>query len=320
MAPRTDIADLKARVPLAELIDMPLQPATERGVWKACCPFHKERTASFYVFPDGRFHCFGCGAHGDHLDWLMMGENLSFKEALKRLREIAGELAGKPTTPKADIPPKASTKGSTKNYPRAMAIWAEAVPITGTLAQKYLEETRRIPLEGIPTGALRFHPHCPFTPGRFHPCLIALFVDPVTSEPVSIHRTALTRDARKIDKMALAPCGGAVIKLWSDAEVTTKLVVGEGIETTLAASTMEHLGALLRPAWAAGSAPNMAKFPVLPGIKKLTLIVDNDANGEGQRAARECRQRWRTAERGVVYLITKQPDTDFNDVLLRKEC
>ncbi len=68
--------------------------------FKALCPFHKEKTPSFYVVPDKQiFHCFGCGASGNVFAFLMKYENISFYEALKRLAAEAGiEL---PTTPAA---------------------------------------------------------------------------------------------------------------------------------------------------------------------------------------------------------------------------
>jgi DNA primase catalytic core len=55
------------------------------------CPFHHEKTPSFYVVEDkGFFHCFGCGAHGDAVGYLMRAENLDFIEAIERLAAEAG--------------------------------------------------------------------------------------------------------------------------------------------------------------------------------------------------------------------------------------
>src|SRR5207248_2598231 len=55
------------------------------------CPFHHEKTPSFYVVEDkGFFHCFGCGAHGDAIGYLMRAENLDFIEAIERLAAEAG--------------------------------------------------------------------------------------------------------------------------------------------------------------------------------------------------------------------------------------
>ena len=50
-----------------------------------CCPFHSEKTGSFFVFPDNNYHCFGCGAHGDAASFVMKSCGCSFPEALERL-------------------------------------------------------------------------------------------------------------------------------------------------------------------------------------------------------------------------------------------
>ena len=112
---------------------------------------------------------------------------------------------------------------------------------------------------------------------------------------------------------------GCAIRLWPDDVVTTGLVIGEGIESTLAAAThIIHRETLLQPAWTAGSAGNLASFPVLPGIEALTILVDNDATGVGQAAAMECARRWSAAGREVARLIPRELNTDFNDIIIRR--
>ncbi len=51
----------------------------------ARCPFHSEKTASFRVYPDGTFHCFGCHAHGDVISFVMKMEDIGFSDACARL-------------------------------------------------------------------------------------------------------------------------------------------------------------------------------------------------------------------------------------------
>ena len=137
--------------------------------------------------------------------------------------------------------------------------------------------------------------------------MVALFRDALTNKPDRIDRTALALDATKLDRMSLGPTKGSVIKLWPDEDVTTGLVIGEGIETTLAAATrISHRGTRLQPAWAAGSATNLANFPVLTGVEFLTVLIDHDANGEGQRAASHAIWRWRDAGREAVGPHPKQ--------------
>src|SRR5438309_11822593 len=59
--------------------------------WKACCPFHNEKTPSFTVNDDkGFYHCFGCGAHGDAIRFLTDARGLAFIDAVKELADQAG--------------------------------------------------------------------------------------------------------------------------------------------------------------------------------------------------------------------------------------
>src|SRR5687767_1398039 len=59
--------------------------------WKACCPFHNEKTPSFTVSDEkGFYHCFGCGAHGDAIRWMTDQRGLSFMDAVKELAAEAG--------------------------------------------------------------------------------------------------------------------------------------------------------------------------------------------------------------------------------------
>ncbi len=83
--------EIRARVVLSELIARKIKLTRAGREYKGCCPFHKEKTASFYVNDDKQFyHCFGCGAHGDVIGWTMQYENRSFPEAIEQLASVAG--------------------------------------------------------------------------------------------------------------------------------------------------------------------------------------------------------------------------------------
>ncbi|XOV80722.1 MAG: DNA primase [Aestuariibacter sp.] len=84
--PRNFIDDLLARADIVEVIDayVPLKKAGKN--YQACCPFHNEKTPSFSVAPDKQFyHCFGCGAHGNAISFMMEYEQLEFPEAVEEL-------------------------------------------------------------------------------------------------------------------------------------------------------------------------------------------------------------------------------------------
>ena len=94
-------------------------------------------------------------------------------------------------------------------------------------------------------------------------------------------------------------------------------MIGEGLETTLAAATrLTYRGEPLRPAWAALSDGGMERFPVIDGVERLILLADNDHNGAGQIAAEACKRRWLEAGRRVALLMPDRPGTDFNDIVL----
>ena len=165
-----------------------------------------------------------------------------------------------------------------------------------------------VPVDNI-SEALRFHSRC-WLDGKYPPALIALFRDIETGERAGIHRTWLTADAQKIDRRMFGrwPRPRA-IKLWP-ADI--RLVVGEGIETVLAAAT--QLG--MRPAWALSSKIYLQKLPVISGVDELTILVDHDSDGAA--AAIACDQTWRDAGRRVRLLRTKDPGlNDFNDLILK---
>ena len=68
---------------------------------KGCCPFHNEKTPSFYVYEDG-YHCFGCGAHGDAISFVMQTQGAGFMEAVQQLAAEAGLEVPKPTPEAAE--------------------------------------------------------------------------------------------------------------------------------------------------------------------------------------------------------------------------
>ncbi len=81
--------ELRARTPLPALIGRRQQLERSGRQWKGCCPFHGEKTPSFYVYDD-HYHCFGCGAHGDAITFVMQSEGAGFMDAVQRLAVEAG--------------------------------------------------------------------------------------------------------------------------------------------------------------------------------------------------------------------------------------
>jgi DNA primase len=89
--PRAFIEDLVARIDLVDLIDARIPLKRSGANYSARCPFHSEKTPSFSVSREKQFyHCFGCGAHGNAINFLMEYDRLSFLEAVEWLADSAG--------------------------------------------------------------------------------------------------------------------------------------------------------------------------------------------------------------------------------------
>jgi len=83
--------ELRARVTLSSVIMRTTKLQRAGREWKACCPFHNEKTPSFTVNDQkGFYHCFGCGAHGDVISWMTDQRGLPFIDAIKELAAQAG--------------------------------------------------------------------------------------------------------------------------------------------------------------------------------------------------------------------------------------
>ena len=95
--PASFLDELRTRTPLAAIVGRRMRLARSGRQWKGCCPFHGEKTPSFYVYEDGHYHCFGCGAHGDAIGFVMQSEGAGFMEAVERLAAEAGLEVPKPS-------------------------------------------------------------------------------------------------------------------------------------------------------------------------------------------------------------------------------
>ncbi len=131
--------ELRARTNLAELIGRRVKLTRRGREHVGLCPFHNEKTPSFTVSEDkGFYHCFGCGAHGDAISFLMNTEGLAFPESVERLAGAAG-LA---------VPRESSESKETRDHREqllatveAAAGWYEAqlAAVGGAEARAYLE-------------------------------------------------------------------------------------------------------------------------------------------------------------------------------------
>jgi hypothetical protein len=294
-------------VSLADLVGRLIKLARAGREYVGLCPFHREKTPSFYVI-EGKafFHCFGCGVHGDAIGFVMRADNVSYVEAVKMLLGTSGKRfqPREPAAPKAEPVPDPL---------RWCSPWQAARPIAGTLAETYL--TARGLRFADPEGrVLRFAARrarkSPAGQLEYHPAMLAALLDLHTGQQVGIINIYLLPDGsdRLRDgkgKTVTGHAKGAVVLLSAFDEPIAGLVICEGVETGIAL-----LMTGLAPVWACGGAGFLASFPVLGGIEALTIAAD--AGEPGERAAATAAERWRKAGREVLAIAP--PAGDWADV------
>src|SRR5213595_414638 len=99
--PDSTVDEIKRRLDVVDVISQTVQLKRSGRSYKGLCPFHGEKTPSFYVFPEtGTWKCFGCGEGGDVFTFVQKRENLEFVEALRLLAARAGvELPARESRP-----------------------------------------------------------------------------------------------------------------------------------------------------------------------------------------------------------------------------
>jgi DNA primase len=136
--PQSFIDDLLDRTDIVDLVDGHVKLKKTGRNYSACCPFHKEKTPSFSVSPDKQFYyCFGCGAGGNAIGFLMQLANLNFPEAVE-------ELAGKAglTVPKDDSVTSKAASAASQAKTQARN---QAYDILNQASQYYQSQLRRHP-------------------------------------------------------------------------------------------------------------------------------------------------------------------------------
>src|SRR5262249_3120760 len=157
------------------------------------------------------------------------------------------------------------------------------------------------------------HPRCPWRNedlGRteFIPCLLAAFRSIDDDMVTAVHRIRLDLPARwpKADRRMFGVVQRAAVKL---SAADSKLAIGEGVETCIAA---QQLG--LAPAWALGSVGAISFFPLIDGVRELTILAE--AGEASERHIKICGRRWKRGGRRV-FLSRSTVGSDHNDFLMK---
>lgn len=302
-----DLQSLKARLRLSSVIGKRVKLTRRGGDWWSVCPFHGEKTGSFSVNDaKGFFHCFGCNAHGDVLDWWRLIDGLSLADAIDRLKREAG---ARPWRDETRAVRGDDAEARRKRF-QAQAIWHASQPIFSTIAETYLRSARGIAV-ALPES-LRFHDalNIGVADCETWPAMVAGVTD-LAGNVIAIQRTFLARDGSgkaRIDspKRSLAPFADGAVKLGEPAQT---LGIAEGIETGL--SAMERF---LVPVWCAlGS--NLARIALPETVRNVAIFADRGDAGE--EAAEKARISFRQRGRAVAVRFPSI-GKDFNDELRAK--
>ena len=295
-----DIDAIRASYPIPQVAKDTVKLSKAGKEWKGCCPFHSDRSPSFTIFSGGRkFHCFGCGATGDVLDFVRMAYHVD-------LRQAAEILVGSSNLPAVQsYSPEPEPEDD--RTPEALAIWRNAAPIAGTPAEAYLRN-RGLYLP-LPTS-LRFARLRYGRKGWEYPCLVAC-VGSISNKVIGIQRTYLAEDGSgkarvPKAKLSLGGVSGGAIRL---APAAARLTVTEGLEDGL--TLQQERGCAV---WVAAGSTMLPKMLFPAGVNAVEIGGDGDE--PGRIAAERAGEAY--ASRGIAARLFYPDDgyKDFNAELM----
>jgi putative DNA primase/helicase len=281
---------------IAAEIARALSSAYSSGRWWRCrCPVHGSRGATLALRNGESGLIVKCFAGCDPLNVL----------AELRRRGLI-EDRGERRLESRSIPPR---HDNIHRIAVARRLWEAGQNALGSPVQRYLQ-SRGIQIP--PPPCLRWAPACRHPNGRVLWAMLSR-IDDTDGELIGIHRTYLRpngsgKAAVEPVKAMLGRAAGGAVRLAPAAEV---LMIGEGIETCLAAMTATGL-----PGWSAISAGGIEVLTLPALIKTAIILADHDRNARGERAARTAAQRWLAEGRQVEIALPPEVGCDFNDVLV----
>ena len=294
---RIDFDQLKAENALPGVVAASVKLIKSGREFKACCPFHNDRTPSLTLYPSKagwRWQCFGCGLGGDVIDWLAALHRLPVLDAAMMLAGGNVPSVHVATPPPADK----AHKGE-----QARKVWANAHPIAGTPAETYLRR-RNIDI-GLP-DCLRFA-RLRFA-GEVRPMLIAAVAGPDNTVQ-AIHRIVLKDDGSKANldggkvKFSLGPIMGGAIRLTYAAN---GMVVCVGIEDGLTLLQQQA-----QAVWAVTGDVALPSVHLPAGVRSVVIAHDNDASGKS--AGKKSADKLASEGRHVRLIQPLSGFKDFNE-------
>jgi DNA primase len=322
-----EVAAIKAKVSLLDLVGQHVALRKKGREHIGLCPFHREKSPSFTVNEDkGFFHCFGCGVHGDVIDFVMRFGKLSFMDAAARLRADAGitreltpeEIAELERQRKAREEAEAAELAV--KIATATNIWKAGRPIRSTPAERYLRSRGIRPeclIEHTWPPTMRYAVNAQES-GKAPMAALIMAVGSRSGTFRGLQRIFLTptgaavrnQDGGKL-KLSLGDIRGNSAKFTTAPNPHGRWGIAEGGENALAAQQLFQI-----PVEAGISSGNMQNVDPPAWARHATIFADHD--GAGFIAAQNCRQRYlgiATIE-SVSVLAANRPGADACDLLI----
>lgn len=333
--PEAFLDEIRLALPIEQVVARHVALKQRGQWWTGLCPFHQEKSPSFSVHPARRnFHCFGCGAHGDVVGFVMRYDGCTFPEAVARCAaecglstdlqaaKAAAPWARKPRT--AASPDMERQRDAEQRSRAAWGIWERAQP-AGAAVRGYLAG-RHLPFPA-PCGAVIREARLkhPDTGDQLHPVMVCR-IDGHDGSFRAVHRTFLAPrpdgGVGKLGgvenaKLTLGPLPGGAIHLFPPVE---HMGVAEGVETALAVHALTGM-----PVWACVAAEILAALQLPFDVARLTIFADRDKpkpprhpEGHGVAAARALAERQRGMAVRSEIRVPALPFKDYADVLEAK--
>lgn len=296
---RIDIEAIKDQYPIASVIEQHIALRRKGGKLEGLCPFHDERTPSFKIYEkDERYHCYGCGAHGDVFDFLQHMEGLDIRAAAERLTggvfpvytpDRIEELRAKRAVLEAQ---DAARREAAMRSARER--WIAADPnVTG---HPYLL------LKGVKSHGLRI---------EGDRLLISLIGDDGKIQTLQ----SIDASGRKMFVSDAPVSGGLFVIGGKVASSETPVLLCEGYAT--AASLYEATGYVTVCAFNSGNMPKVAERLALRYPDKTYIVAGDDDRGKASNAGREAALASAAILKSEAIFPAFAPDssgTDFNDM------
>ncbi len=291
------INDARRRIPLSQLVGKTVKLKRVSGAFVGLCPFHREKTPSFYVYDTtAKFKCYGCGQWGDAPDFLMLTKGLTFVQAVD---ELAGEAAPAPAIERAVADTGLRQEDNSRRIAHAHGIWLKRQPIAGTVAERYLAQTRAIPGPYPDILGYTRSAYCSVL-GEETEALIAPLQDR-HGHVTAVQQIFLSRETddawrdekNKRVKRTLGAMLDASVRLGLP---DTTLGLAGSVEDALAASSLYSL-----PVWATCGEQRMGRVWVPEEIEHVVIFAD--ADDAGAKAAMDAKAAQQRAGRRVTIMM-----------------